>query len=124
MYVATFQFGKGSKLECRVVCGNFGHERYFVNEVLVHKHWSLSPSGSREFAAHGHQVRVQLAVNLKLVEGKAFVNGVLISDDIFSELNAKLIRMRQDRPIHLRVIVWIVVSLIIFSAYKALIAVT
>ena len=67
MPTATFRFGDGLKHECQVVCGNFGNERYFVDGVLVHRHWSLSPNGTREFTAQNHQLKVQLAVNLRQV---------------------------------------------------------
>ncbi len=99
MPTATFRFGPESKHECKVICGSFGNESYFVDETLVLKHWSLSPSGTREFEAIGHHVRIGLSANFKKVDAKEFVNGNIVANDRFSEFNAKLLRVRERRPL-------------------------
>lgn len=125
MPTATFRFGENLTHECSLVFGNFGNESYFVDGALVHKHWSLSPSGAREFSACGNHIKIDVSVNLRRVECKAFVDGVLVADDLFSELNAKFIRVRNNRPpFYLQVIVWFVIAFVILTVLNQLKTVT
>ena len=125
MPTATFRFGEGLTHECSLVFSNFGNESYFVDGALVHKHWSLSPSGARKFTACGYQLQLVVAVNLKRVECNAFVDGVLVADDLFSELNAKIIRVRRNRPpFYLQVIIWFIIAFVFLILFNQLRAVT
>ena len=124
MPTAIFCFGEHLEHECQIVCGYFGNERYFVDGALVHKHFSLSPSGSREFAARGHQLRVEIAINFKQAEARAFVDDVLVADDLFSEFNAKLTGMRKKRPFLLWAAIWFILTLVFFTVFKAFNAAT
>jgi len=110
--------------ECQIVCGYFGNERYFVDGALVHKNFSLSPRCSREFAARGHQLRVEIAINFTQAKARAFVDDVLVADDLFSEFNSKLTGMPKKRPFLLSVAVWFILALVFFTVFKAFNAAT
>jgi hypothetical protein len=95
MPTATFRFGPLSEHECRILCGYFGSERYFVDGSLVQKRWSLWANGSREFRAGGHLLRIEVSVNLKKVDAAAFVDGQLVASNLFADLNERFKRQRR-----------------------------
>lgn len=83
---ATFRFGAGDVHEFRVECDLLGGERYFVDQVLLAKRWSLSAGGSREFDANGHRIRIVLRASPKEVISEAYVDGQLKVKELFPEL--------------------------------------
>ena len=124
MPTASFCFGENLEHECQIVCGYFGNERYFVDGALVHRHFSLSPSGSREFAARGHQLRVEIAINFTQAKARAFVDDVLVADDLFSGFNSALAGMPKKLPFFLSVAIWFVLALVFFTVFKTFNAAT
>jgi hypothetical protein len=116
---ATFRFGPAREHEVSLVCGYFGTERYFVNGRLVRSQWSLHPTGSREFQAFGHRVRIDLSANLKRVEANAFVDGELVATDLFAKLNEQFARQRQPRSLLVAVLVGFVAAFVVFTLSKA-----
>jgi hypothetical protein len=120
MPTATFRFGPESMHECKVVCGAFGNESYFVDGALVLKHWSLSPSGSREFESLGYHVKIEVSISLKTVVAKAYVNGSIVANDLFYEFNEKLIQARKRRSssFAVRVLVWFAIAFIVMFILK------
>ena len=112
---ATFRFGPLHEHECRIVCGYFGRERYFVNDAVVLRRWSLWPNGSREFQAVGHLLRIELSANLRRVNAAAFVDGRLVTSDLFAELNARFDSQRRS----LRIVTVLMVALAVALTLRA-----
>ena len=77
MISATFRFGAEDAHEFRAECDLIGGERYFADEVLLEKRWSLSAGGSREFETNGHRIRIVLRATSKEVISEAYVDGQL-----------------------------------------------
>src|SRR6187431_2966688 len=107
MMLATFRFGADDAHEFRVECDLLGGERYFVDEVLLEKRWSLSAGGSREFETNGHRIRIVLRATSKEVVSEAYVDGQLKVKALFPRLS----RMRKGpRAVLVRVTVWILIA--------------
>lgn len=112
MASATFHFGLESQYKCEVITTPFGSEKYFVYEKLVLKHWSLSINGVREFETMGHKVRVEMSTT----SAKAFVDGALVVEDIYSEYKENIKKRLSESTffyIAIRLLIWIVVAFII-----------
>ena len=120
MPIASFSFGQSSEYECRMVCSYLGRERYFVNGLPVYSRWGFTPSGTREFASNGHHIRIMIVGGLKRVDAKAFVDGALVASDLFRDFNAEYAAKLRPRSLILRVAIWFVVALAVFTALKAL----
>lgn len=71
---ATFRFGAGDVHEFRVECDLIGGERYFVDDVLLEKRWSLSAGDSREFETDGHRIRIVLRATSKEVVSEVYAS--------------------------------------------------
>ena len=119
MPTASFSFGQSSEYECRMVCSYFGRERYFVNGLPVFHHWGFTPSGTREFAANGHHIKIMIVGGLKRVDAKAFVDGALVASDLFRGLNAEYTAKLRPHRLILRAGIWFLAALAVFAAIKA-----
>ncbi len=112
MPTASFRFGEGNAHELRMEFSWFGAERYYVRDTLVFKHWSVMPSGDREFTAEGHLIRIVLQVSQRRIASQAYVDGNLKAEDLFPELNAKL--RQQRKPWWVYMSAWLVIALLSF----------
>jgi hypothetical protein len=116
MMSATFRFGAGDVHEFRVECDLIGGERYFVDDVLLEKRWSLSAGGDREFVTNGHRIRIVLRVTSKEVVSEAYVDGQLKVKELFPQLS----RMRKGSgPVLFRVAVWILIAAVSFVSARS-----
>ncbi|HEY0684009.1 MAG TPA: hypothetical protein VGD45_16885 [Steroidobacter sp.] len=112
MTTASFRFGEGDVHELRMEFSWLGAERYYVGDSLVFKHWSLMPSGSREFNAAGHAIRISIQIGRRQIAGQAYVDGSLKSGDLFPELNRKL---QRRKPFWVYVATWLAIAFFSFT---------
>jgi hypothetical protein len=112
MPAASFRFGNGDIHELRMEFSWFGAERYYLGDTLIFKHWSLKPSGSREFTAAGHLIRVSLQIGQRHIGSQAYVDGLLRAEDLFCDLNRKL---KQRRPWWVYIAIWLAVASVSFG---------
>jgi len=96
---ATFRFGDRELHVCRIECGYFGSERYYVNDQLVLKLWSMGIRGARTFEAEGHRIEVRVALSLRGAQSDAFVDGKLVASDLFADFNARMNPARGSKPL-------------------------
>lgn len=117
MMSATFRFGANDAHEFRAECDLLGGERYFVDGALVQKRWSLSASGSREFEAYGHRIRIVLRAVSRNVQSEAYVDGELRIKELFPRLS----KMQNGPwPMAVRVILWIAIAGASFLSVRTL----
>jgi hypothetical protein len=95
MLTAEFRFGPDDEHEFRIVSGYFGRERYYVDDQLLADRWSLSLNAVREFDWENHRIRIEVKTGLKRLDGRAYVDSLLVADDLFAEMNAKLARQQR-----------------------------
>jgi hypothetical protein len=112
MPTASFRFGEGGVHQLRMDFSWLGTERYYVGDTLVFRHWSFMPSGSREFTAAGHLIRISLQLGPGRVTSQAYVDGSLTADDLFPELSRKL---QQRKPWWAYVAIWLVIAFVSFT---------
>ena len=115
---ASFRFGPTSQHEVEIQCGYFGSEKYFVDGGLMLSHWSFKPTGVRRFSVHGHNIEIRLTVTLKGAHADAFVDNTLVAEDLFAEFNGRLVPRRSEPPWLVKVTVWFVVAIAIFTGLK------
>lgn len=89
-----------------------GVERYYLGDRLVYKHWSFMPSGSREFNAAGHLIRISLQIGSRHIASQAYVDGSLQAEDLFPELDRKL---KQRKPWWLYALIWLAIACLSFT---------
>lgn len=93
--VARFRFGNTGQHEFKLDCSWLGRERYFVNDKLHHSRFSVMPGGTRQFQVHGHSIEIRINPYTRKMDAKAFVDGVLVNDDVFAEANRALAARRE-----------------------------
>lgn len=131
MLMPSFRFGPQLEHELQLKPGYLGGERYFVNGELALHLWRPRWSGVREFTTHGHRVQIHVKVDRKKTDVRAFVDGVLVNDEVYAELNAWLRSRKEEREAEARkpllrrfgawlmkVAVWFVLSLTVFTAMR------
>ena len=86
------EFNLDTKNKISIEYGYFGSEKYYHNNKLILKHWSHSRSGLRELKTRidGEDAKVKIDINcrsltLKSTTAKAYLNEVLINDDILKD---------------------------------------
>lgn len=109
---ATFRFGPAEEHECRMEFSRFGHERYFVDDTLVHEIQSLQMNGEREFRACGHDIRIEARVGSAGTVIRAIVDGQVVNEDVWRK-HTRLLRFLAS-PSGRRLFVF--VSLMVFFA--------
>ena len=114
--------------ECRVELHWLGSERYYVDDTLVLRQWSLLGKTAM-FNAHGVEIQVRSRLENRqgvmevLLNNKVVIKNLL--EDYNSELNAKLrkfglgSRTRTGPGLWLaKVGVWAVLAFLFFTLYK------
>jgi hypothetical protein len=119
MPTASFQFGDQDQHSCRVECGYFGSERYYVDDVLVLRHWSFTMGGARQFDAAGHRVELRIRVGMHGASGDAYVDGQLKATDLFSAFNSAL-KSRRERPASSwhGLVLWVALAGVLVFAFR------
>jgi hypothetical protein len=118
---ASFRFGVNAGHECRVLCESWGREAYYVDGKLLFTRWSAAVRGTRKFTACGHQLRIDIAVRSSRVDAKAYVDGLLVADDLFAELNQRLARLALVRVEHsaaLRAVGWVLTAAVLVGVLR------
>ena len=115
---ASFRFGPTSQHEVEIQCGYFGSEKYFVDGDLMLSHWSFKPTGVRKFSVHGHNIEIRMTITLKGAHADAFVDKTLVAEDLFAEFNEHLAPRRSGPPRLVKVAVWFVVAIVVFTGLK------
>lgn len=85
--MASFRFGSNNKHECEIENTFFGHENYYVNNKLVKSLWNFKRKSVVKFIAEGHKIEIQFKSDLLGIQGTVFVDGELITDDLFTKYN-------------------------------------
>lgn len=95
---ATFRFGDRQQHVCRFEGGYLGSERYYVNDKLMLKLWSMGMRGVRTFEAEGHRIEFRVAVSWRDARGDAYVDGERVATDLFADFNARIKSAREGKP--------------------------
>ncbi len=130
MEIVELPFGPEGKDVLLMELGVLGRERYYVNQALAYRHWSLVPRGLRQFRHGPHQFAIQVCVGLRAIEGSVHVDGQILSNDPFSGFNARLAQRRRNRQERHsaragfgqqfgRLFVWLSCFLLAFALMKA-----
>lgn len=119
MLSASFRFGPNDAHEFTAECDLIGGERYFVDGILISKRWSLSPTGTREFEANGHRVRIVLRSSGKEVLSEAYVDGELKVNELFPQF-ARV--QKGSWPAVARAILWLLLAAVSFVAARSLLS--
>jgi hypothetical protein len=121
----SFRFGMDPVHEVRIDFSRWGRESYFVDGVLVDQCWSMRWNGERTFEAHGHSITVRVRTSMKSLEVQAHVDGRLVADNLFAEVNAMLQRRAQKprQPWNWddwisQVVLWFAIAFGMFSAMR------
>lgn len=128
--VLIFTFpGSDNRLhDCRIEFDWLGSERYYVDDHLVMKQWSLL-GATAEFTAHGVTVLIRSRLEKREAVTEVFLDGVVAHPNLMSESNrefeAKLKRfgLGPSKPLTLKswlgkVAVWAVLAYSFFALFK------
>ncbi len=89
--VLTFAFtgSDGNPHECRIEFDWLGAERYYVDDQLVVKRWSLLGTNV-EFISHGVTILIRSRLEKQEAVTEALLNGALVHKNLMTESNREL----------------------------------
>jgi hypothetical protein len=113
-----FFIGENNDHKIAVHFGFAGKEMIYVNDVLVHEKRSLSMKESINFKAGDHDVKIDMASNLKEWTCQVFVDGSLYIQELFDEELMKHKKRVAFFPKYIKFLIIVVVVVLLFAFLK------
>ena len=91
----TFSFGSPTPQLMGVNFTWLGLEEYYLNGQLLHRQWSFTLAGQREFNVGPHVVLIEISAQPNKYFTRVFLDGALYIEELFPQYNALVV---SDKP--------------------------
>jgi hypothetical protein len=109
----------------KVVFSMLGHEKYIFNGNILLSRWSFKFKDRLSFDCDGNKVEIDVSLSRENWSIQAFVNGVVVKEELFPELKSKIEQAKKNQGITKfsiikNFILWLVLAVIFFTIFQAI----
>ncbi len=102
-----------------------GCEKYFYNGNLLLKRWSFKLKDRLSFACDGSNVEIDVSLSKKEWSIRAFVDGVLVVEELFPEYKKKVEQARSNAGLTKvgmikNFVLWLVLGTVFFTIIQSI----
>ncbi|MFC3116201.1 hypothetical protein [Cellvibrio fontiphilus] len=107
----------------KVIFSMLGHEKYIFNGNILLSRWSFKFKDRLSFDCDGNKVEIDVSLSRENWAVRAFVNGVVVKEELFPELKSKIERAKNGKGITIffiikNLILWLILAVIIFMIFQ------
>lgn len=100
-----------------------GYEKYIFNGNTLLSRWSFKFKDRLSFDCDGNKVEIDVSLSRENWAIRAFVNGVVVKEELFPELKSKIERAKNGKGITIffiikNLILWLVLAVIFFIIFQ------
>ena len=102
-----------------------GHEKYIFNGNVLLSRWSFKFKDRLSFDCDGDKVEIDVSLSRENCSIQAFVNGEIVKEELFPELNNKIERANNRKGITIffiikNIVLWLVLAVIFFTVFQTI----